>query len=75
MEYGFIVIKKNDYNNLFFIHHVNDKNITLIPSYEPATKIIDTQDHYTIVYKPKLRGVCELNNLHLNNNVLFTYKN
>ena len=74
MEYGFIVIKKNDYNNLFFIHHVNDKNITLIPSYEPATKIIDTQDHYTIVYKPKLRGVCELNNLHLNDSVLFTYK-
>lgn len=74
MEYGFIVIKKNDYNNLFFIHNVNDKNITLIPSSEPATQIIDTQDNYTIVYKPKLRGVCELNNLHLNNNVLFTYK-
>ena len=74
MEYGFIVIKKNDYNNLFFIHNVNDKNITLIPSYEPSSKIIDIPENYTIVYKPKLRGVCELNNLHLNNNVLFTYK-
>ena len=73
MEYGFIVIKKKDYSNLFFIHNVSDRNITLIPNYEPTKKIIDDSENYTIVYKPKLRGVCELNNLHLNNNVLLSY--
>lgn len=73
MEYGFIVIKNNDYSSLFFIHSVNDSSITIIPNYEPSKKIIDDKANYTIVYKPKLRGVCELNNLHLNNNILLTY--
>ena len=73
MEYGFIVIKNNDYSSLFFIHNVNDRYVTLIPSYEPNTKIKDVKENYTIVYKPKLRGVCELNNLHLNNHVVFKY--
>jgi len=73
MEYGFIVIKNNDYSALFFIHSVNDSSITIIPSYEPSTKITDAKENYTIVYKPKLRGVCELNNLHLNNHILLTY--
>lgn len=73
MEYGFIVIKNNDYSSLFFIHHVKDSYVTLIPSYEPNTKIKDVKENYTIVYKPKLRGVCELNNLHLNNHILFKY--
>jgi len=74
MEYGFIVIKNNDYSNLFFIHTINDSSITLIPSYEPSKRIIDDKENYTIVYKPKLRGVCDLNNLNLNNNILLTYK-
>ena len=70
MEYGFIVTN-ND--NLFFVHRVEESNIVLIPSYDTSIKINDIPDNYTIVYKPKLRGVCELNNFYLNNKIVLHY--
>lgn len=70
MEYGFIVMKQNE---LFFVYNVEEDNVVLIPSYDPNVKIRDIQENYTIVYKPKLRGVCELNNLYLNNDVIVHY--
>ena len=45
--------------------------MTLIPQSEPGTKIEDTNfDSYRIVYKPKLRGVCDLNDLYLNQRIV-----
>jgi len=76
MEYGFIVIKDNDYAKLFFIHYISNKNITMIPSSEPTHKVyedIKNIHHYKIVYKPKRRGVCELHNLYLKQHVTISY--
>jgi len=70
MEYGFIVTKNDE---LFFVHRVEESNIVLIPSYDTSIKINDIPDQYTIVYKPKLRGVCELNNFYLNNQIVLHY--